>query len=89
MKRKIQITMENIPEIFALPCVTSINKRIVGQKRKRVVYDSSPVVWLDDYLAPSPKPWINTATVGDWLEEDDDGFWYVMKNKNDIYPKIR
>lgn len=78
MKQKIQLTSKNISDLFKLPCVVRIQKRIVMGKHG----DYIPSQNFDDcIIAVVHKPQeclVGTrALVGDWLVEDDNGNWYV------------
>ena len=69
MKQKIQITSKNIGEIFALPCVKEI--------RKYSYLETTFVVHLWNAAIRHGTIFADCAYTGDWLVQDDNGFWYV------------
>lgn len=82
MKRKIQVTGKNINDLFKLPCVFKIQKRIVMGEPG----DYIPSQNLDDciiVIAHKPLECMagTIAKMGDWLVEDDNGIWHVEKGE--------
>ena len=67
MKQKIQITSKNIGEIFAIQCVKEIKKTCKG----------TFVVYLWQHVIRHGTVFCDCAYPGDWLVQDDSGFWYV------------
>lgn len=80
MKQKIQITGKNIGELFTLPCVFRIQKRIVMRGHHKLIpsqnLDDCAIVIINKPLECMAE---TMAKIGDYLVEDDKGNWHVEK----------
>lgn len=67
MKRKIQITIENLPEIFALPCVRSIEKTEKGKPIFKLL-DYNDDDYCREYSEAKDR-WLNSSTDEEMYED--------------------
>jgi hypothetical protein len=89
MKQKIQITGKNLNELFALPCVFKIQKRIVmGEHGDYIPSQNLDDSFIDIIHKPLECMEETRAKIGDWLVEDDNGYWHVEEgDKKWVNPK--
>lgn len=80
MKQRIQLTSKNISDLFRLPCVVKIQKRIVmGEHGDYVPSQNLDDCIIDIVHKPQECMAETMAKMGDWLVEDDNGNWHVEK----------
>lgn len=84
MKQKIQFTGKNLNEIFALPCVYRIEKDFSTTLHGRIIDKSPKNVYVVARVGNSVRSDILIVEYGDWLVQDDKGFWHVEKGDNNI-----
>ena len=78
MKQKIQLTGKNLNELFTLPCVFKIQKRIVmGEHGDYIPSQNLKDCTVDIVQKPLECMAETRAKMGDWLVEDDNGNWHV------------
>lgn len=80
MKQRIQLTGKNINDLFKLPCVVRIQKRIVmGEHGDYIPSQNIEDCFIDIVQKPLECMAEARAKMGDWIVEDDSGNWYVEK----------
>lgn len=80
MKQRIQLTSENISDLFKLPCVVEIRKCIVmGEHGDFIPSQNLEDCNIDIVHKPQECMAETRAKMGDWLVEDDNGNWHVEK----------
>lgn len=80
MKQKIQVTGKNICDLFRLPCVVEIQKRIVmGEHGDYIPSQNLDDCSIDIVHKPQECMAGTRVKMGDWLVEDDNGNWHVEK----------
>lgn len=80
MKQRIQLTGKNINDLFKLPCVFKIQKRIVmGEYGDYILSQNLEDCFIDIVQKPLECMAESRAKMGDWIVEDDNGNWHVEK----------
>ena len=80
MKQKIQLTGKNLNELFELPCVFKIQKRIVmGEHGDYIPSQNLKDCIVDIVQKPMECMAETSAKMGDSPVEDDNGNWYAEK----------
>lgn len=77
-KQTIQISNRNVNDIFSLPCVEGVRKEfdddVLKYRYELTSGTRSSHFILGDFIRAY-------AYEGDWLCEDDKGFWYTLSDK--------